>query len=120
MALNIDIPSTILDYAGISKPQVYQGESLLPIMKDEKVENWRKSFFCEHKMGNKQIPKYIGLRGEQYVYANYYEQEPAYEFLHDLKNDPDQLVNLAGNPKYKELLSTMRKECKSLEIELKR
>jgi arylsulfatase A-like enzyme len=120
IALNIDIPSTILDYAGIVQPKVYQGASLLPIMKDEKVESWRKSFFCEHKMGNKQIPKYIGIRGEQYVYANYYEQEPSYEFLHDLKNDPDQLVNLAGNPEYKEVLNAMRNECKNLENDLKR
>jgi len=120
MALNIDIASTILEYAQVSQPQVYQGSSLVPIVKGEKVNNWRKRFFCEHKMGNKHIPKYIGIRGEQYVYANYYEQEPAYEYLHDLKNDPDQLVNLARNSEYKELLSTMRTECKSLEIELKR
>ena len=119
MVLNIDIASTILEYAKVSRPQVYQGSSLVPILKGEKVANWRKRFFCEHKMGNKQIPKYIGIREEQYVYANYYEQEPPYEYLHDLKHDPDQLVNLAGNPEYKELLSTMRTECKDFEIKLK-
>lgn len=120
IALNIDIPATILDYAGVSQPSLYQGASLLPLVSGENVESWRESFFCEHKMGNKQIPKYIGIRGEQYVYANYYEQEPPYEFLHDLQKDPDQLENLAVNPDYKEILTTLREECKSLENELKK
>jgi len=120
IALNIDIPATILDYAGVSQPLLYQGASLLPLVKGESVESWRKSFFCEHKMGNKQIPKYIGIRGEQFMYANYYEQDPPYEFLHDLQNDPDQLENLAGNSEHKEILTTLREKCKSLENELEK
>ena len=57
------------------------------------------------------IPKWEGVRGERYVYARYYEQEPAYEFLHDLETDPDQLVNLAADPEYREILTAIRKRC---------
>lgn len=72
---------------------------------------WRTAFFVEHRMGHKAIPKWEGVRAERYVYANYYEQQPNYEFLHDLETDPDQLVNLVDNADYQEILQAMRKQC---------
>ncbi|MEA1877310.1 MAG: sulfatase [Bacteroidota bacterium] len=119
MVLNIDIPATILDLAGIAPPEIYQGASLLPIVSHKRTIDWRLDFMIEHRMNNPSIPKYVGIRGERYVYANYYEQEPAYEYLHDLKEDPDQLVNLVGNHDYDEILKNMRKQCKNLETQLK-
>jgi arylsulfatase A-like enzyme len=118
IALNIDIPATILDCAGISQPQNYQGVSLLPVLNNENIETWRESFLCEHRMEHKQIPKYVGIRGKRYVYANYYDQDPAYEYLHDLQKDPNQLENLITNPEYKEILQNIRIECKKLEDKL--
>jgi arylsulfatase A-like enzyme len=118
MSLNIDIPATILDYAGIVPPELYQGNSLLPIVNDEKIETWRTSFLCEHRFDNDNIPKYVGIREERYVYANYYEQDPPYEYLHDLETDPDQLINLASNPDFKEALQGMRQKCKDLEASI--
>lgn len=119
MSLNIDIPATILDYAGISQPQLYQGKSLLSIVNNEKIETWRTSFLCEHRFDNDNIPKYVGIRGERYVYANYYEQEPPYEYLHDLETDPDQLINLVSNADYQEVLATLKNECIELENDIK-
>lgn len=119
MALNIDIPATILDYAGISLPQLYQGKSLLPIVNNEPVDKWRKRFLCEHRLDNDKIPKYVGVRGERYVYANYYEQEPPYEYLHDLESDPDQLTNLVTNPDYEKTLNFMRSQTEEMENNLK-
>ena len=58
--------------------------------------------------------KILVLRGERYVYANYFEQELVYEFLHDLEADPDQLVNLAADPEYGEILAAMSKRCDEL------
>lgn len=119
IVLNIDIPATILDYAGISIPEIYQGKSLLPIVENKNIGPWRKSFFCEHRMNIKEIPKYIGIRGERYMYAIYYEQNPPYEFLHDLKSDSDQLKNMVNDPDYKEILEDMREKCKKMEWEIK-
>lgn len=115
MALNIDIPATILDLAGISLPPIYQGRSLLAILKNKNSPHWRNSFFCEHRMEHEKIPKFVGVRGQRYVYANYYEQDPPYEYLHDLQKDPDQLMNLVNNPEYKDILNKMRVKCDSLE-----
>jgi arylsulfatase A-like enzyme len=117
MALNIDIPSTLLDLAGVSAPEQYQGRSLLPIIdaNDDNVPGWRQDFFCEHLMNHKQLPKWEGVRGERYVYARYFEQKPVYEFLHDLKEDPDQLQNFAASETHKAILEEMRARCDALQ-----
>lgn len=119
IALNIDIPATILDLAGISQPKNYQGKSLLPFLNDEKIESWRASFLCEHRMEHDKIPKFVGVREQRYVYANYYEQNPPYEYLHDLHKDPKQLENLLNNVEYNDVLQFMRNSCDSLENKIK-
>ncbi|MFT5495142.1 MAG: choline-sulfatase [Kiritimatiellia bacterium] len=106
MALNIDLPATMLDYAGVERPSHYQGASLKPLVYQETPATWRDDFFCEHLMNNAAIPKWEGVRGVRYKYARYFEADV--EFLHDLKKDPDELQNLASNPEYKEVLDQMR------------
>jgi len=108
MALNIDIPATLLDLAGVAVPDAYQGRSLMPWAHGT-VPNWRREFFCEHLMSvGARIPKWEGLRGTRYVYARYFEQQPVYEFLHDLQTDPDQLKNLADVPRHAQVLKRLR------------
>ncbi|RJP25587.1 MAG: DUF4976 domain-containing protein [Candidatus Omnitrophota bacterium] len=111
MALNIDLPATMLEYAGVDVPESYQGRSLLPLAQGKVVDDWRTEFFCEHLMVHEAIPKWEGVRAERYVYARYFEQTPIFEFLHDLQTDPDQLRNFAASPEYAEVLSVMRKHC---------
>ncbi len=108
MVLNIDIPATILRLAGVGIPAGYQGRSLTPLLRGGTVPEWRSDFFCEHLMDHPDIPKWEGVRGERYVYARYFEQDPVYEFLHDLETDPDQLINFASNPEYRQILTTLR------------
>ncbi|MFC1736442.1 sulfatase [Candidatus Hydrogenedentota bacterium] len=111
MALNIDIPATILDMAGVVAPSKYQGRSLAPIVSEGRPEDWRKDFSCEYHKPIGKIPKWEGVRTERYVYARYYEQKPPFEFLHDLETDPTQLKNFACDPKYERILAEMRKRC---------
>ncbi len=114
MALNIDIPATLLELAGVAVPEHYQGRSLVPAFTDAAIPDWRRDFLCEHLMDHPKIPKWEGVRGERFVYARYFEQQPAYEFLHDLEADPDQLVNLAGDPAHGETLARMQARCDEL------
>jgi len=106
-ALNIDLPATFLDWAGVEIPERYQGHSLRPIVNGEDREYWRKETFHEHFAVRNRIPAFEGLRNENYKYVRYVDQEN-HEFLHDLKNDPDELVNLAGNPDHEDVLVAMR------------
>lgn len=119
MALNIDIPATILQLADVEIPAHYQGRSITPLLQGRGVRDWRNDFFCEHLLDNPDIPKWEGVRGKRYVYASYFEQEPVYEFLHDLEADPDQLVNLAADPEYREILAAMSKRCDELKEKMK-
>ena len=114
MALNLDIPATILGFARVKIPAHYQGRSLGTLMAGNDVEQWRTDTFCEHLMHNAKIPKWEGVRGPRYVYARYFEQQPAFEYLHDLKEDPDQLKNLATDPKHAKQLAAARKRCDEL------
>lgn len=120
LVLNVDVPATLLDWAGVAAPDSYQGRSFRPLLSGDPPADWRTDFFCEHLMqiGDK-IPKWEGVRSGRYMYARYFEQDPAYEFLHDLQDDPDQTVNLAREDVVPgELLERMRTRCDELRDDL--
>ena len=48
MVLNIDVPATILDAAGVAVPEAYQGVSLLGYTRSEAPAADREAFLCEH------------------------------------------------------------------------
>lgn len=114
MALNIDLPSTMLDLAGVPIPGGYQGRSLVSWLSDEQPEAWREDFLYEHRFAHPKIPQSIGVRGERYVYVRYDTQEPVVENLYDLWNDPDQAVDLAADPDHSAVLERMRRRCDEL------
>jgi hypothetical protein len=45
------------------------------------------------------------------MYARYFDQQPVYEFLHDLPKDPDELINCASDAAYAETLAELRRLC---------
>ncbi|WP_417730949.1 sulfatase-like hydrolase/transferase [Rosistilla oblonga] len=107
IALNLDLPATFADWAGAEIPKRYQGRSLRPIVADQKPADWRTESFHEHFAVRHRIPAFEGLRNAEYKYVRYFDHGN-YEFLHDLKNDPDELTNLASDPKHAETLAAMR------------
>ncbi|VGO12676.1 Arylsulfatase [Pontiella desulfatans] len=108
MVMNLDLPTTMLDLAGVPVPEQYQGESLTPFLTGNRPAEWRTECFVEHHQLRTVIPSWAGVRDERYVYARYDRQNPPYEFLHDLKADPDQLKNFVNNPEYAEILDRLR------------
>ena len=106
-ALNLDFPATFLDWAGVKIPERYQGHSLKPVVEGGKPAGWRSETFQEHHAVRGRIPAFEGLRNERFKYVRYYDFGN-YEFLHDLKNDPNELINLAKDPKHNGLLKAMR------------
>ena len=114
MALNLDLPSTFLDWAGVAIPTSYQGASLKPALQGEtSTGDWRKDFYCEH-FNPRYSMSWEGVRGERFKYARYTDQDPEYEFLHDLENDPDELVNLVENSEFESILKRLRKRTQDL------
>ncbi len=107
IGLNLDLPATFLDWAGAEIPERYQGHSLAPIVAGDQPQDWRTESFHEHFAVRNRIPAFEGIRNDQFKYVVYFDNDN-YEFLHDLKNDPDELVNLAGDPQYADTLAEMR------------
>ena len=105
--LNLDLPSTFLSWAGLDIPKRYQGKTFAKLISDSNPSPWRKYTFHEHFAVRHRIPAFEGMRGDRFKYVRYVD-EKNYEFLHDLKNDPDELTNLASNPKHIKTLKQMR------------
>ena len=105
--LNLDLPSTFLSWAGVEIPKRYQGKTFAKLISDSNPSPWRKYTFHEHFAVRHRIPAFEGMRGDRFKYVRYVD-EKNYEFLHDLKNDPDELTNLASNPQYTKTLKQMR------------
>lgn len=108
LALNLDLPSTFLDWSQTDIPERYQGRSIRPIIEGNEVpSDWRTDTFHEHFAVRFRIPAFEGIRNKEFKYARYVDDEN-HEFLHDLKNDPDERINVADDPKYADTLASMR------------
>lgn len=107
LALNLDLPSTFLDWAGADVPERYQGRSLQPIVSASTPADWRTETFHEHFAVRTRIPAFEGIRTTRYKYVRYFDHGN-YEFLHDLQNDPDELTNLALIPEHADTLQQLR------------
>lgn len=107
IALNVDLPSTFLQWAGAEIPEHYQGRSLKPIVDEDTPSDWRTESFHEHFAVRNRIPAFEGIRNNQFKYVRYFDHGN-HEFLHDLENDPNELINLAGDSRYAKTLREMR------------
>ncbi len=65
-------------------------------------------------MDNAIIPKWEGVRTSRYKYACYFEQDPMFEFLHDLETDPTESKNLMSDTRYQRVLAHLRQQCDQL------
>jgi len=106
-ALNLDLPATFLDWAGVPVPDHYQGRSLQPLVGGDLPDDWRDETFHEHFAVRTRIPAFEGLRNARFKYVRYFDHGN-YEFLHDLARDPDELINLADDPEHADTLQAMR------------
>ncbi|MEC7598453.1 MAG: sulfatase [Planctomycetota bacterium] len=117
LAINSDLAPTMIELAGLPTPEAHTGRSLAPLIGGQAVEDWRTDFLCEFLAVAKTIPRWEGVRDSRWVYARYYvdgPDQPPFEFLYDLINDPDQLNNIASNDKSLATLIKMRARCDEL------
>jgi arylsulfatase A-like enzyme len=103
MVQNIDIAPTILSAAGLKKPDYMPGESFLRLMKGDST-NWRDKIFYEYfwEYDFPMTPTVFGVRTEMYKYIRYYGLWDTNE-LYDIRNDPDEIINLIEKPEYQDI-----------------
>ena len=109
MGLNIDVPATILDFAGVDIPETYQGKSLVPIVSGKEKSINRDTILVEHLWEFENIPPSEGVRTAEWKYMRYINDKSAEE-LYNLKDDPKEINNLAGNPNYQKVLEEFRRK----------
>jgi arylsulfatase A-like enzyme len=110
MVLNIDVTSTILDLAGLTIPDVYQGISLLPYVNSGLSVRKRDHILIEHLWDFDPIPSSEGIRTERWKYFRYRSIEAPTE-LYDLDHDPLEVKNLVDDAEYTDILSQLRAQC---------
>ena len=107
MVLNIDVPQTILDLAGIQAPKTWQGKSLMPLVKQEKKSIERDTVLIEHIWDFSKIPPSEGVRTKNWKYFRYVNDKTIEE-LYNLEKDPQEIKNLVGKRKYRKVLANLR------------
>jgi len=113
--IGVDILPTLLDAAGLEIPRELPGHSLLPLALGEPIEQWRDFVVVENDMvqtgkvdGFKPTMQGRMVRSQGYKYC-VYEYGRRREALYDMENDPGETVNLAYDPKYREVVLAHRR-----------
>lgn len=126
MALNIDFAPTMLALAGVPIPASMQGRDLQPILRNAKAPG-RADWYYEHDVqldteGNesgKPLPRCEGVRTEHWKYIRYKGTDPVQEELFDLRDDPSEEHNLAGDTGSADTLAKLRVRCAEYRDSLK-
>ena len=113
MALNLDVPSTIVDLAGVAQPKNWHGKSLMPIVSGESAKSLRDTILIEHLWEFESIPPSEGVRTNDWKYFRYVDDK-SWEELYNLKKDPRETENLAKNAQYSKELNELRNKCDEL------
>ncbi len=126
MVQNIDYAPTFLAVAGVDIPGEMPGKSLVPLLKQQKVE-WRDHlyyhFYDYPAVG--MVRKHDGVRDKRYKLIHWYGE--GYETdkdidsweLFDLKKDPTEVKNVYNSPEYKKVQEHLYQLLQEKRAELK-
>ena len=111
MVQNLDYAQTFLEMAGAEIPSNMQGRSLVPILKNGKVDDWRDSIYYHYYEypSVHMIPRHYGIRTERYKLIHFYQFGNEWE-MYDLKEDPDELTNIYGKADKKSLQKDLKEQ----------
>jgi iduronate 2-sulfatase len=106
----LDLYPTLMDLCGISTPSTLSGKSLRPILESPQKNKWKKPavtlvWYGESAWG-------YTLRNERYRYIEWMEGRAGRE-LYDHAEDPEEITNLADDPKYTELIASLSLQLKT-------
>lgn len=98
-----DVLPTFLDAAGLPIPAGVEGSSLLAVLRGKR---WRSTLDLEHASCYQPKDGWVALMDERYKYVYY--NITGQQQLFDLKRDPQELRDLAGEPSSAKLLRKWR------------
>ena len=129
---NVDFAPTLLDFAGVKRPGCMQGRSFRTICETGiEPADWTKDAYYRYwmHMAHHDNPGCLGLRTKDFKLIYYYgmarnddynhglRTPPAWE-LYDLRNDPQELVNIYDNPAYAPIVKDLKQRLAARRMEI--
>jgi len=108
----IDVYPTLTDLCGLKTPPHVQGKSLVPILTNPQEEVRDSVYTVVRRPG--MVAQ--SIRHQNWRYAEWGNPDAAE--LYDLKKDPNEYHNLAGNPEYKKVVQSLSKRIKEKRSDL--
>lgn len=123
---SLDIPVTLLDYAGVAAAPYMTGRSLKPLVRGEALEiPWRNGLFLENLYTGRDTPLQEGHVDGEWKYIRFFKtahpypindierlgDEPVFEMLFSLETDPEERINRIKDPELREKLAELRRVC---------
>lgn len=114
---NVDLMPTMLEWLGLPVPSQCDGHSLMPQLRSEAAStHWRDAVHWEYDFRDAlhQRPERAlaiashqctlsVLRDTKYKYVHFAALPP---LLFDLQQDPDEMINVAHDPEYRDVITT--------------
>lgn len=100
--LDIDMAPTILDLAGVPAPSHMEGKSMIPLAQAPDP-SFRNEWYYEYYewVNPEGVRPHRGIRTDQFKLIHYVMEPQEFE-MYDLKNDPNETMNLYSDPRYAE------------------
>jgi arylsulfatase A-like enzyme len=104
---NLDYAETFLEIAGAPIPADMQGRSLVPLLRGEAPADWRDAIYYHYYEfpSVHMVARHEGVRTERHKLIRFY-QFGEWE-LYDLAEDPDELRNVYGDPRYRDVATEL-------------
>ena len=116
MVTNLDFAPTLLDFAGLEKPEEMQGVSFRKVLEGETPDDWQTSYYYhyhEYPDADHMVAKHYGIRNERYKLIHYYFPTDEWEFF-DLEKDPNELKSGYEVEEYQDTIAAMKKELQAM------
>ena len=109
MVQNLDFAQTMLEAAQIEAPDHMQGESLMPLLTDNK-NHWSRDAVYYHYYeypAVHMVKRHYGVVTQKFKLAHFYYDVDEWE-LYDRINDPNELNNVINMPKYQKTVARLK------------
>lgn len=117
MVQNLDFAPTFLEAAGIEVPADMQGESLMPILKNQ-MEDWQREEVYYHYYeypAVHMVKRHYGIVTKAYKLVHYYYDVDEWE-LYDRQKDPMEMKNVYEDPAYAEVVKDLKERLAALRV----
>ncbi|PWD98434.1 sulfatase family protein [Marinilabilia rubra] len=103
MVQNVDVAPTVLEVAGLEKPDYMPGKSMVQLLKGDE-SGWRERIYYEYfwEYDFPMTPTVFGVRTDEYKYIRYHGIWDQNE-LYNIQDDPSEMYNLMGQEEYQDV-----------------